>query len=60
MGIFEMLMINKSLRELITEEASTLDIRRKARQSGMKTLRESGVRAIFAGATTVEEVLKYI
>ncbi len=59
MGLFEMLMVNISLRELIAEKASSLALRRKACEAGMRTLREDGVRAIFAGATTVEEVLKY-
>lgn len=59
MGLFEMLMVNNSLRELIAGKASSLALRRKACEAGMRTLREDGVRAIFAGATTVEEVLKY-
>ena len=54
-----MIMVNNALRELIAGKASTLALRRKACEGGMRTLREDGVRAIFAGATTVEEVLKY-
>lgn len=59
LGLFEMIMVNDILRDLITRRASTLEIRRKAMEQGMRTLREDGIRAIFDGQTTLEEVLKY-
>ncbi len=59
LGIFELLRMNDSLRELITRKAPALVLRRKALELGMRTLRDDGLRAIFAGATTVEEVIKY-
>lgn len=58
-GLFEMLTVTDALRELITGRAPTLVIKQKALEQGMRTLRDDGLRAIFDGATTVEEVLKY-
>ena len=58
-GLFEMMMISDNLRELITDNAPTMVIRQKALEEGMRTLRDDGIRAIFDGATTIEEVLKY-
>lgn len=58
-GLFEMLAVTDALRELITQRAPTLVLRQKALEQGMRTLRDDGLRAIFDGATTVEEVLKY-
>jgi type IV pilus assembly protein PilB len=59
LGIFELLRMSDELRELITRRAPTLVIRRNALEHGMRTLRDDGLRSIFAGATTVEEVIKY-
>ena len=58
-GLFELLLVNDSLRQLITSRAPTLVLKQKAIELGMRTLRDDGLRAIFDGATTVEEVLKY-
>ncbi|MBI2924840.1 MAG: type II secretion system ATPase GspE [Verrucomicrobia bacterium] len=58
-GIFELLRISEPIRALINERAPTVVIRQKAIESGMVTLREDGLRGIFDGLTTVEEVLKY-
>lgn len=58
-GLFELLMINDSLRQLITAKAPTLVLKQKAIELGMRTLRDDGLRAIFDGTTTVDEVLKY-
>lgn len=58
-GLFEMLTMTDSVRELVTNRAPTLVLKQKALEQGMRTLREDGVRAIFDGATTIEEVLKY-
>ena len=58
-GLFEMIKINDSFRELINSGAATLVLKQKAIEQGMRTLREDGLRSIFDGETTVEEVLKY-
>ncbi len=58
-GLFELLIVNDALRELITKKAPTLVLKQKAIELGMRTLRDDGLRAIFDGATTVDEVLKY-
>jgi type IV pilus assembly protein PilB len=58
-GIFELLMINDAIRELINERAPTVVVRQKAIELGMVTLREDGLRSIFDGDTTIEEVVKY-
>lgn len=58
-GIFELLSISDPVRELINERAPTVVIRQKGVEEGMVTLREDGLRAIFGGESTIEEVLKY-
>ncbi|MCH6256379.1 GspE/PulE family protein [Puniceicoccaceae bacterium K14] len=59
LGIFEMLEISESLREKINEGVPTITIRDMALQQGMRMLREDGIRNIFTGTTTIEEVLRY-
>lgn len=58
-GIFELLPISEPIRILINERSPTAVIRQKAIELGMVTLREDGLRCIFDGDTTIEEVLKY-
>jgi len=58
-GIFELLVMNDQVRELINERAPTVVLRQKAIELGMVSLREDGLRSIFEGDTTVEEVVKY-
>ncbi|MBP3357964.1 MAG: Flp pilus assembly complex ATPase component TadA, partial [Opitutales bacterium] len=58
-GLFELLLVNDALRDLITNRAPTMVLKQKAIELGMRTLRDDGLRAIFDGATTVDEVLKY-
>jgi type IV pilus assembly protein PilB len=58
-GIFELLVVNDTIRALITERAPTVVLRQKAVELGMVTLREDGLRSIFDGDTTIEEVVKY-
>ena len=58
-GLFELLLVNDALRQLITAKVPTLVLKQKAIELGMRTLRDDGLRAIFDGATTVDEVLKY-
>ena len=58
-GLFELMTINDQLRSLITQKAPTLVLKQKAVESGMRPLREDGLRCIFDGHTSIEEVLKY-
>ena len=58
-GIYELMKITDPLRELINERAPTVVLKQKAVELGMVTLRQDGLRSIFAGDTTIEEVLKY-
>jgi len=58
-GIYELMKITDPLRELINERAPTVTLKQKAIELGMVTLRQDGLRSIFAGDTTIEEVLKY-
>jgi type IV pilus assembly protein PilB len=58
-GIYELLRISDPLRELINAHAPTITLKQKAIELGMVTLRQDGLRSIFAGDTTIEEVLKY-
>lgn len=58
-GLFEMIKVTDSFREMINSGAATLVLRQSAIEQGMRTLREDGIRSIFDGESTVEEVLKY-
>jgi type IV pilus assembly protein PilB len=58
-GIFELLVVSEPVRSLINERAPTVVLRQKAVELGMVTLREDGLRGIFEGDTTIEEVVKY-
>ncbi len=58
-GIFELLDINESMREMINQRSPTVVIKQKAIELGMRTLREDGLETIYEGESTIEEVLKY-
>jgi len=58
-GLFEMIVVSDAIRELINQRAPTLTIKQKALEQGMRSLRDDGLRAIFDGNSTIEEVLKY-
>jgi type IV pilus assembly protein PilB len=58
-GIYELLVISDAIRNLINERAPTVVVRQKAIELGMVTLREDGLRSIFEGDTSIEEVVKY-
>jgi type IV pilus assembly protein PilB len=58
-GLFELLKISDPIRTLVNEKAPGVVIRQKAIELGMSTLRADGLRCIFEGLTTIEEVLKY-
>ena len=59
LGIYEWLRMSEAVRDLVTQKESTLMIRQKAIEQGMRTLRDDGLRAIFDGHTAIEEVIKY-
>ncbi|MBL7133296.1 MAG: Flp pilus assembly complex ATPase component TadA [Phycisphaerae bacterium] len=56
-GIFEIMLLDDAIRDLILSRCSTNVLREAARKRGMRTLRQSGMLAIFDGATTIEEVV---
>jgi type IV pilus assembly protein PilB len=58
MGIYELLVMSDPLRELIIAETSLDDFRNECRKMGMRTLRESGLKSIHAGFTSIEEVIR--
>ena len=57
-GLYEVMEIADELRELILVGASSLELRRKAVDEGMLTLRASGLRKVKDGVTTIEEVVR--
>jgi len=57
MGIFEIFLIDDDVRHMINEKASTVELRKRAREMGMRTLREDGIRKVLAGLTSAEEVI---
>jgi type IV pilus assembly protein PilB len=57
-GLYEVMELTDELKELVLVGASSLELRKKAVEEGMITLRQSGVRKIKEGVTTIEEVLR--
>jgi type IV pilus assembly protein PilB len=57
-GIFELVTVDDDLRDIISSNSSTDALRNYCRKKGMTTLRESGLRAIYKGMTTIEEVVR--
>jgi type IV pilus assembly protein PilB len=57
MGIFEIFVIDDEVRHMINKRSPTLMLRQRARELGMRTLREDGVRKVLAGLTSAEEVI---
>jgi type IV pilus assembly protein PilB len=58
LGIFEIMTFTDEMRELVMNHASTNVLRNAAKKTGMTTLREKGLNAIYNGLTTIEEVVK--
>jgi type IV pilus assembly protein PilB len=58
LGIYELLIMNDEMRDMIMRNASTEELREAARRNGMITLRESGMEGIFTGLTTADEVIR--
>ena len=57
-GIFEILVMNEPLRSLIVSGAAAKDLRAKAREHGMRTMRQDGLEKVYRGVTTIEEVTR--
>jgi general secretion pathway protein E/type IV pilus assembly protein PilB len=57
-GVFEIFVIDDEARKLIYEKVPTSVLRSRAREMGMRTLREDGIRKVLAGLTTPEEVIR--
>ncbi len=58
MGIYELVVMNDTLRDMIVAEVSLDDLREACRKFGMRTLRESGLLAIHNGQTSIEEIVR--
>jgi len=58
LAVFEIMRMDDPIRELIMEQGSTAVLRAEARRRGMRTLRESGLLAIYEGQTTIDEVVR--
>jgi type IV pilus assembly protein PilB len=56
-GIFEIFILDDEARHMISQRSATLSLRQRARELGMRTLREDGIRKVLAGLTTAEEVI---
>jgi type IV pilus assembly protein PilB len=56
-GIFEIFVIDDEVRHMINKRSSSFVLRQRARELGMRTLREDGVRKVLAGITSAEEVI---
>ena len=57
-GIYELLVPNEKIRDLMTKKASALVIREEAIKAGMKTLRDAGIEKVIGGLTSVSEILR--
>ncbi|NLE29459.1 MAG: Flp pilus assembly complex ATPase component TadA [Phycisphaerae bacterium] len=58
MGIYEIMVLDDEMRDLIVNQASTQVLRQEARKRGMRTLRQAGLLALYDGSTTIEEIAK--
>lgn len=57
-GIFEIFRIDDETQRMIFNKAASADLRARAREGGMRTLREDGLRKVVSGMTTIEEILR--
>jgi type IV pilus assembly protein PilB len=57
-GIFEIFLVDDEVRKLINDRAPTTVLRARAREMGMRSLREDGARKVLSGLTTTEEVIR--
>jgi type IV pilus assembly protein PilB len=57
-GIFEIMVFNDEMRDLIMNQASTSVLRAAGQKAGMRLLRDNGLAAIYDGITTIDEIVK--
>jgi type IV pilus assembly protein PilB len=57
-GIFEIMVFNDEVRDLVMNQASTAVLRAAGQKGGMRLLRDNGLEAIYDGITTIDEVVK--
>ena len=57
-GLYEIMMLDDDMKDMIIQKASTQILRQAAKARGMRTLRQSGLMAIYDGVTTIEEVVR--
>jgi general secretion pathway protein E/type IV pilus assembly protein PilB len=57
-GIFEILEVNEEIQRMIFDKVASAELRERAREFGMRTLREDGMRKVIAGITTLDEVVR--
>ncbi|MSQ00709.1 MAG: type II secretion system protein GspE [Myxococcales bacterium] len=57
-GVYEFLSVTEEVRELVLRNAPTTEVARKAREQGMRTLREDGIRVVLEGRTSLDEVMR--
>jgi general secretion pathway protein E/type IV pilus assembly protein PilB len=58
MGIFEIFQVTDDVRGLINSNLTSAQLRKRARELGMRTLREDGIRKVLAGRTTADEIIR--
>ncbi len=58
LGLYEIMLLDDDIRDMIIQHASTQVLRQAAKARGMRTLRQSGLMAIYDGITTIEEVVR--
>ena len=57
-AVFEILLVDEVIKDLVSKKASSMQIKKKAIERGMQTLRQDGLKKVIAGLTTPEEVMK--
>jgi general secretion pathway protein E/type IV pilus assembly protein PilB len=58
LGIFEIFEVTDDVRGLINSDLTSAQLRKRARELGMRTLREDGIRKVLAGLTSAEEIIR--
>jgi type IV pilus assembly protein PilB len=58
LGLYEIMMLDDEIRDMIVKHASTQMLRMESKKRGMRTLRQSGLLAIYDGVTSIEEVVR--
>ena len=56
-GIFEIFVVDDEVRHMVNNKCTTVELRKRAREMGMRTLREDGIRKVLGGMTTADEVI---